>query len=122
MITQTDIDPETQKRLNEPLKNPAGLSPEDTAFLQSIISKIESGQIKLYTPSSLMNETVYEKLPQNQRARTEMEAFSTLASIREIYGLSKAYTEPTFQLQNLVSKVRLTKERFESKEGDVFKI
>ena len=114
------IDPEMQKRLNEPLRNPHGLTKEDEAFLRSIVSRIEASQINLYVPSSLYNETVYEKLPPEEKARVEIQAFSTLASIREIYGLFKAYPEPTFQLENLVHKVRLVKEQFESSKGDVF--
>lgn len=114
------IDPETQKLLNTPLQKAGPLEPEDQGFLNSILQKVEKKQIQLFTPSSLLNHSVYDALPPEKKAMVDVQAFSTLAVLREIANLWKIYQTPTFQLQNLIHKVRLTKERFERDIGDVF--
>ncbi len=116
------IDEETQKRLNTPLQKSGSLEPEDDAFLKDVIAKTEKGSINLFTPSSLLNKPVYEKLPNEKKAVVETEAFTTLAALREIVNLWRTYQTSTFQLQNLIHKVRLSKERFEKDIGDVFVI
>lgn len=120
MLTQQNIGPETQKRLNNPLPLEGMLDPKDEAFLQQILQKIDKNEINLFTPSSLINNQVYDKLTPQEQAKVDMEAFSTLAALREITGLWKAGKSTTYQLQNLLHKVRLTKEKFEREEGDVF--
>lgn len=89
-------------------------------FLNQIISHVESGKISLYAPSSILNMPVYEKISPEQKAKADTQSFSLVAALREIYGLWKAYQTATFQLANLVSKIRIIKENFEKEMGDVF--
>lgn len=117
---QIQIDPDTQKRLNEPLAKSGGLSTQDQAFLSSILEKVDSHKIDLFRPSSLINTPVYEKLSEEQQAKVEMDAFNLIATLRTIYDLWKYYQTPTFQIENLVHSVRLTKERLEEISGDIF--
>lgn len=121
-IPTAQIDPETQKRLNMPLRKEGNLDPEDQMFLNAIMAKAEKGEIQLFTPSSLLNHTVYDALAPEKQAVVDQQSFATLAALREIVNLWKAYQIPTFQLQNLIHNVRLTKERFEKEIGDVFVI
>ena len=118
---QNQIDPETQKRLNQPIPHTAGLSPADLAFLNDVMSKVESGQIKLLVPSSIINHAVYDGLPPEQQGKVDYDAVNLLTTIRNIYDLWKySNQQPTFQIENLVNQVRVTKERFEEVEGDVY--
>lgn len=121
-MDQIQINPETQKKLNEPLVNPNGLSPEDQAFLDLVVSKVEKSEINLMTPSSLINHAIYDQLPPEKQGKVDFDAVNLATTLRNIYGLWKAYQQPTFQIANLVHQVRLTKERLEEISGDVYVI
>lgn len=112
--------PETQKMLNTPPVNPQGFDPADQAFLNQIVANIDGGKINLYAPSSLLNHAVYDGMPGDRKSKVDTQSFSLLAALREVYGLWKAYQNPTYQLLNLLHKIRLTKEQFETEQGDVF--
>ena len=115
-------DPQTQKMLNEPTMNPKGLSKEDENFLNILVSKVEKGEINLLQPSSLINHAIYDTLPAEQQGKVDFDAMNMAAVLRDIYGLWKAYSKPTFQIENLVHQIRLTKERLEQISGDVYVI
>lgn len=119
-MDNTNIDPQTQKILNEPLVNPAGISPEDLAFLDLVVAKVESGEIKLLQPDSLINHAVYDALPAEKQGTVDFDAVNLVSTLRSIYELWKFYKKPTFQIENLVRQVRLTKERLEQISGDVY--
>lgn len=119
-MDQTQIDPQTQKKLNEPLMNPKGLSTEDQNFLNAIISKVDNGEIKLLQPSSLINTKVYDSLPPEKQGKVDFDAVNLLTTVRNIYDLWKLFQAPTFQIEYLVHQFRLTKERLEEISGDVY--
>lgn len=121
-LPKKQIDPDTQKLLNTPLEKAGGLDSEDQQFLDSVLRKVEKGEIQLFTPSSLLNHKVYDALPPEKKSVVDMQSFSVLAVLREMVNLWNAYKTVTFQLQNLIHKVRLTKEKFEKEIGDVFVI
>lgn len=116
----TQIAPETQKKLNEPLVNPSGLSREDETFLNLVVEKVENKEINLMQPSSLINHAVYDQLSPEKQGKIDFDAVNLAATLRNIYELWKFYQKPTYQIQNLVHKVRLTKERLEQISGDVY--
>lgn len=117
---QIQIDPEIQKKLNEPLVNPKGLSSEDQAFLNAVIAKVDSGEIKLLSPDSIINHKVYDQLPPEHQGKVDFDAVNLTTTLRNIYELWKVYQTPTFQIENLVRQVRLTKERLEEISGDIY--
>lgn len=121
-MEQTQIDPQTQKKLNDPLVNPKGLSAEDQNFLNLVVSKVEKGEINLMQPSSLINHAIYDQLPEDKQGKVDFDAMNLLTTLRNIYDLWKMYQQPTFQIENLVHQVRLTKERLEEISGDVYVI
>lgn len=121
-MNQNQIDPETQKLLNSPLANPKGLSKEDETFLNLVVSKVESGEINLMMPSSLINHAVYDALAPEKQGKVDFDAVNLATTLRNIYGLWKAYQQPTYQIENLVHQVRLMKERLEEVSGDVYVI
>ncbi|MBI2638184.1 hypothetical protein HYW83_01200 [Candidatus Peregrinibacteria bacterium] len=121
-MEQTQIDPQTQKRLNDPLAKPAGISQEDQSFLDLVVAKVEKGEINLMQPSSLINKKVYDELGPDKQGKVDFDAVNLLTTLRNIYDLWKIYHQPTFQIENLVRQVRLTKERLEEISGDVYVI
>ncbi|MBP9717705.1 hypothetical protein KBD59_00190 [Candidatus Gracilibacteria bacterium] len=118
----SDIDPETQKMLNTPVVNPQGISQEDEAFLNMVVAKVEAKEINLLMPSSLINMPIYEKLNELQQGKVDLDAFNLCSTLRTIYDLWTYYKQPTFQIENLVHSVRLTKESLEEISGDVYVI
>jgi hypothetical protein len=115
-----EISPKTQEILNKPLEHPEGIDEKDLSFLRMLIAKIENGEIKLFQPSSLFNHAVYDKLSEQAKAKAEIDAFNMLATIRDIYRLWQAGERETYQIENLVHRIRLTKERLEEAGGDIF--
>ncbi|MFC1615987.1 hypothetical protein ACFL21_02505 [Patescibacteria group bacterium] len=113
-------DKKTQKDLNKPLEDPTGISEEDQNFLELIIELIDEGKIDLYKPASLFNHEVYDKLDQEKQGKADLEAVNILSAIRDIHGLYKNDMKETFQMQNLVHRLRETKERIEAEGGDLF--
>lgn len=121
-MNQINIDPETQKKLNTPLQKSTGLSDADQAFLNLISDKVDRGEIKLMSPSSLINHAVYDKLSEENQGKVDFDAVNLASTLRNIYDLWKFYQQPTYQIEYLVHQVRLTKERLEEISGDVYVI
>ncbi|MFA5829520.1 MAG: hypothetical protein WC843_03430 [Candidatus Gracilibacteria bacterium] len=114
------ISDEVQQRLNQPLANPESMDPKDEQFLAMIMEKVDKGEINLYRPSTMINYVVYDKLDANLQAKVETDAFNLLATIREIRGLWSMGDRNTYQVENLTHKIRVTKERLETAQGDVY--
>lgn len=115
-----DLSIDEQKRLSQPLVKKDGISPEDQSFLNMIVAKIESGEIKLLVPSTLINQTVYQSLSAENQGKVDMNAMNLLSDLRSIYSLWKATSTATFQIENMVHAVRLRKENLENISGDIF--
>ncbi len=120
LVSPAALPEEEQKKLNEPLKDPSGLSESNRTFLNDVISKIEKGQIDLHAPSSLINQEVYQKLSEKVQGETDLSAVTLLARLGEIKGLHDLEQVDSYQFENLVEQVRLTKEMVEKDAGDVF--
>ena len=114
-----EIAQDAQALLNKPQEG--GKIPEaDRAFLDQIMKLVEDGTINLYVPSSLLNTAVYDGLPQEVKAKADLNAVTMLTKIREIVDLEKAPMDTNYQEENLVSALRMSKERVEAEHGDVF--
>ena len=115
------IDEATQRNLNTPLQDSTGrLDGKDQEFLNLIISLIDDKKIDLYQPSTLINNAVYDKLDEQEQGKVDLEAMNMLTAIREIKGLYDNGYKETFQMENIVHRLRITKERLEQVSGDVF--
>ncbi|MBU2524430.1 hypothetical protein KKG71_04510 [Patescibacteria group bacterium] len=117
---EAEINPELQKKINTPPIDPEGFNSDDEGFLQEIIAKVQAETINLYSVSSLYNEKLVEKLSPESQTRVEFAAQNLLSDIREIVTLWEYEKKPTYQIKNLIHHLRVTKERLELKEGDVF--
>lgn len=113
-------DPQVQKELNTPLSDPTGVSDENDKFLHLVISLINDGKIELHIPATLINKSVYDGLSEKKQGLADGEAVNLLSAVREIKDLFDAGHKNTYQMQNLVERVRNTKERIEEKGGDLF--
>jgi len=115
------MDEATQKNLNTPLQDNTGsMDGKDQEFLNLIISLIDDGKINLYKPSSLLKNEIYDKLDDKAKGEVDLAAMNMLNAIREIKGLNDNGFKETFQMQNLVHRLRMNKEQLESADGDVF--
>jgi len=126
-MSQTDdkqaqfaLSPEQQMALNQPLKDPSGVGEANQKFLDDVLSKIEKGTINLFSPLSLLNQAVYEKLSEQIQGKIDIDAVNLLAKLRDIKGLHDLGQTDSYQMENLVENVRLIKERIEAEAGDVF--
>jgi len=115
-----ELSPQAQEELNQPLKDESGIDTADKEFLAMLVDKIEKKEIELHTPSSLLNSPVYDGLDEEAQGKADLEAFNMLATIREIYNLWKLDQKDSYQIQNMVHKVRLHKEKLEEVGGDIF--
>lgn len=112
--------PQLQKDLNTPLAKSGGLTKEEEEFLQMLLDFVDQGKINLYSPSSLLNKAYYDTLDEVKQGHVDLESMNILSAIRDIYGLCKAGMRETYQVENLVSRLKLSKERLEEVSGDVF--
>lgn len=117
--------PRIQKMLNKPVAiKPETFQPDpqDKVFLKAIIERVGDGTIKLFTPSSLVNQGVYEGLPSKLKAKVDYDILVLLHKIRQIKKLWDEGAKNSYQIMNLVHSLRLAKERLEQEQGDVFVI
>lgn len=112
------IAPEVQTMLNAPSKT-GSWSDEEQAFLNDLMAKVEAGTIQLYSPSSLLNQAVYEKLAPEAQGKADQNAQVMIGKVREIVTLMKAYNEPNDIVKNLVESLFESKKRVEE-AGDIF--
>jgi hypothetical protein len=113
-------DPQVQKDLNTPLEDPSGVGDENDKFLHLVMQLIEDGKIELHTPSTLLNTEVYDKLAADKKGKADYEAMNLISAVREMKDLFDAGYKETYQMENLVDRVRNTKERIEDEKGDIF--
>lgn len=114
------ISNEVQQELNKPLAAAGVIDPRDLEFLQTVMEKVDKGDINLYRPATLLNIPVYEKLSEEARGKADFDAVNLLATIRDIRRLWNMGDRETYQMQNLTHRIRLTKERLEQLGGDIF--
>jgi hypothetical protein len=117
---QIQISTETNQALNQPLKDDEDIDPVDLEFLKMLIDKVDKGEIQLLQPSSLLNLPVYDNLDEPAKGKADYDAVNLLNSVREIHRLWQSGHRDSFQIINLVHKMRLTKERLENLGGDIY--
>ncbi len=120
LVSVSDLSPEEQKALNQPLKDPSGGGEANKKFLDDVVAKINDGKINLFSPSSLLNQEVYQKLSEQVQGKIDMDAVNLLAKLRDMKGLYDLGQTDSYQMENLAENVRLIKERIEAEAGDVF--
>lgn len=119
-LMNTAIEDNVQEMINKPQADPTGINDEDTQFITTVMELINNGTIDLYRPETLMNKEVYGELEETVQGKADLNAVPLLGDIRQIKKLYEAGDKESFQVQNLIHRVRLTKERLEEECGDVY--
>ena len=115
------ISEEAQKIVNTPVENPNGLGTDDASLAELISKLVDDGKINLYRPSSLLNQDVYDKLDDAKKAKIDKMSFNMLTTVRDIYNYYKsAYSNNSYQFENMLHKFRILKEETEAECGDVY--
>lgn len=120
MAQAGDVSTETNMTVNKPLASAEILSSENEDFLNMVMDKVNSGEINVHTPQTLINLPVYEKLTEAEQDKMDIYAVNMLSSIRRIQDLYLIDQKQTYQMQNLLEEFRLRKEETERTFGDVF--
>lgn len=121
---KANLDPKIVADLNKPWSNPkTALSAEDKAFLEDLVNKIKTNEINPLKPSSILNQSVYDSLPGDKKARADIWINATLALIRQIYDFyNNPFDNNSDMMIDMVRDLRNRKEKLESELGDVLKI
>lgn len=123
-----DIDAETQELLNKPVEDPRGFDESEMEFIKNTMSKVYSGEIDLFKPSSLLNASVYESASEMIQGKADFNAVTFCSKLRqikdlmEISGGEQLFVEPSYQVRNMVQSIKYQKELFEGSNGDIFLI
>ena len=119
-----DIDAKTQSMLNTPFSSEGStMSAEDKAFVEDIVSKVDAGEMNLHSPSTIMNQDIYDKLSGENQAKSDLFVNSTLFVLRQIYDFYKSDLDNNSDMMiNMVQELRHKKETLENEIGDVLKI
>ncbi|MDP2691703.1 MAG: hypothetical protein U1C97_00660 [Candidatus Gracilibacteria bacterium] len=121
---ETPIDKKTQTELNQPFRSGTRtLNKEDKSFLDNLIKHIESKDIDLYKPNSILNQEVYNQLNGEKKAQADTFANATLALIRQVNSLYQSdHSNDSEMMINMVRDLRMRTEKLENKLGNVLKI
>lgn len=119
-----NIDAKVQADLSKPWSDSkTALSQEDKNFLEELMKKIKSGDIKLHIPSSIVHQTVYEKLSDKDKAKADVWINATLARVRQVSDFyDNPYDNNSDMMIDMVRDLRSRKELLEKELGDVLKI
>ena len=110
------IEESVQQMINSPQTDPTGVDDKDMEFLENVMKFINDGTIDLYKAETLMNTEVYDKISEEAQTQADVNAIPLLGELRQIKKLYETGHKDSFQIQNLVHRVRLTKERLENEE------
>lgn len=119
LMNQT-IEDKVQTMINKPQDDPTGIDEKDNEFLENVMNLINEETINLYMAETIMNKEVYNNASEEAQALADVNAIPLLGELRQIKLLYETGNTKTFQIKNLVHRVRLTKERLEEKCGDVY--
>ena len=116
------VDQNVQKMINKPQMDPTGVDASDAQYLEAIIKLVEDGRIDLHTPRTLMKNEIYENLDDKKKGIADINAVSLLNDLRQMKKLYDTGDKESFQIQNLIHRIRNVKQRIENQCGDVYVI
>lgn len=116
------VDDNVQKMINKPQMDPTGVDATDAEYLEAIVKLIDEGRLNLHTPNTLMKNEIYDSLDDKAKGLADMSAVSLLNDLRQMKKLYDSGDKESFQIQNLIQRIRTVKERIENQCGDVYVI
>lgn len=114
------VDHNVQEMINKPQLDPTGVEASDKQYFEAVIRMIEDGSLELHTPRTLMNDDVYTSLDEKSQGIADMNAVSLLNDLRQMKKLYDMGETESFQIKNLIQRIRSVKERIEKQCGDVY--
>lgn len=116
------VDNNVQQMINKPQMDPTGVDATDAEYLEEIVKLINDGKLDLHVPNTLMKNEIYDSLDDKSKGLADMSAVSLLNDLRQMKKLYDMDDKESFQIQNLIQRIRNIKERIEEKCGDVYVI
>lgn len=114
------VDHNVQEMINKPQADPTGVEATDEQYLKAVIGMIENGSLELHTPHTLMKDDIYTTLDEKSQGIADMNAVSLLNDLRQMKKLYDMGETQSFQIKNLIQRIRAVKERIEKQCGDVY--
>ena len=120
----TEIDQKTQAALNTPFNDPmTSHTAENKAFLENLIQKINSGEINLLSPSSIIDQDIYSSLSSDKKAKADLFVNNTLFAIRRVYDFyNNPFSNESDMMIQMVIELRQKIDTLEQELGNVLKI
>ncbi len=117
------------KNLSEEAQKKAGqaaggsMDPKHQAFLDLLLSLMKQKAIDPTTPTSFLNQTIYNALTEPQKDEINLALINLAHMLEDIveFRLSTETPDSSPQLQTMIEQLWVMKERMEEKVGDVFK-
>ncbi len=119
-LVNKGVEENVQQMINKPQIDPTGIDDSDLEFMEKVIAMVENGTINVHTPATLINKEVYNNLDEQAQGKTDLNAVNLLTDIRQIKNLWDMGDRESFQIKNLIERMRHTKQRVEKEIGDCF--
>lgn len=118
---QTSLTEEQQKKAGQPI--PGDMDDDHKNFCKTISTLLESGAIDVTKPETFLNQSVYDALPDEWKAKTDLVVVNMATLLDHIYGFYKSKQTPDAcpQLATMIEQLWEMKQRIEAHGHDVFK-
>ncbi|MBD3157033.1 hypothetical protein GF369_04375 [Candidatus Peregrinibacteria bacterium] len=114
------VDQNVQEMINKPQLDPTGIEATDKQYFEAVIRMIKDGSLELHTPRTLMNKDIYASLDEKSQGIADINAVTLLNDLRQMKKLYDMGETESFQIKNLIQRIRSVKERIEKQCGDVY--
>ncbi len=114
------VDENVQQMINKPQMDPTGIDATDAQYLEAVIGMINEGKLDLHNPDTLMKKEIYDSLDDKSKGLADMSGVTLLNDLRQMKKLYDLGDKESFQIQNLIQRIRVAKERIEAQCGDVY--
>ncbi|MFC1810444.1 hypothetical protein ACFLZH_02995 [Patescibacteria group bacterium] len=119
-LVNKGVDEYVQDMINKPQIDPTGIDDTDLEFMKKVIALVENKTIDVHTPETLLNKKVYDGLEESAQGKADLNGVNLLNEIRQIKILWDKGDRDSFQIQNLIQRMRHTKQRVEKEIGNCY--
>lgn len=120
MANPADLSEAAQKKAGQPIGGDMG--DEHKRFAKTISTLLESGEIDVTKPETFLNQSVYDGLDQEWKAKADLAMVNIATLLQHIYEFYKSKKTPDAapQLEQMIEQLWEMKQRIEV-HADVFK-
>jgi hypothetical protein len=118
---QPSLTEDQQKKAGQPIQG--DMDQDHKNFCTTVSELLESGAIDVTKPESFLNQAVYDTLPDEWKAKTDLTIVNMATLLDHIYGFYKSKQTPDAcpQLATMIEQLWEMKQRIEAHGHDVFK-